>query len=327
MAATQIKFPRHSFVNDSSVDNIGSACDKPPFCLPAAFLSDWRFQVFITDYGTTPAPMTSETRKFYVGITDQACTGEMPLDVRFLSSNEFLHIDFDGDTFVLQDGTVVKGVLLLNVVPNTIIERKYQEFEDGEWQAVITEPIALGECFSLTIWEDIIAEDDTEITQRTALGCTNCFVKTETDCFFSRFIYSNNENSNGFIYRIELLTFQNFGLLPFHLHSPAFPSEEKSYTKSNGAHIKLYERTDEELTLETSYFDMRVHKCMKVMLGSDNISISNDYFAPRESSDVLCREEYSIEWDKLGNATERVAKATTKVISLTPISMINNNCR
>lgn len=336
MAATQIKFPRHSFVNDSTVDTIGQFCDKPPFCLPAAFLSDWRFQVFITEYGDQPNE-EANLRRFYVGITDQECTGSMPMNVRYLSSNILNHYDISDNPITLPDGTVVKGILNLNFALNTAIEFKYQEFEDDEWGNIITEPIDIGECFRLTIWEDIIAEDTEDtVIQRTALGCTNCFVKVAAEplCFWSRFNYRNNENSHGFLYNVfvgspttgSYVTFTNHGFLPFHLHSPSFPSEEKSYTKSNGSHLKLYERTDEQFTLETDYFDMRVHKCMKVMLGSDSVGITNDYFGQRESSNVICKDSYDLEWDTLGSAVERLAKATTKVISQTPISLINTNC-
>lgn len=336
MSSTQIAFPRHSFVNSSIVDNISSFCDKPPFCLPAAFLSDWRFQVFITQYGTQPNE-DANLRKYYVGITDTACTGPMPTNVRYLSKNIFYHKDISDNPITLPDGTLVKGILNLDFVLNPEIIFSHQEFEDGEWGNIYTEPIQVGECFKLTIWEDIIAEDTEDtVIQRTALACTNCFVKVEPNplCFWSRFSYWCNENSNGFLYKVfagsdrsgELISFTNIGFLPLHLHSPEFPSEEKTYTKSDGSHLKIFEKIDEQLTLETDYFDMRVHKCIKVMLASDNVSILNDYFNPRESVAIVCKEAYDIQWQKIGQQVIRLGKATTKVISQTPISLINSNC-
>ena len=334
MATTQIKFPRHSFVQDSSVDDIGQFCEKEKLCLPVAFMTDWRFQIFITSYGDQPNEEANR-REYFFGITDTECTGAMPLDVRYLTRVKARFYDISDNPIVLPDGTTALGVLCFDQTPtNNSIELQYQELVDDEWGAVITEAIEFGSCFNFTIWEDIIAEDtEDDVIQRTALGCTNCFVKIPSDplCFTSRFSYKNNENNHGFIYNIQTelsnATFINFGYLPIHLHSPNFPSEEKTYTKSDGSHLKLYERTDEEFILETDYFDMRVHKCMKVMLGSDMVSIINDYFNPRESIVVVCREAYSIEWDSLGNAVERLAKATTKVISQTPISLINTNCQ
>lgn len=332
---TQIKFPRHSFVTDASVDS-ALFCGKEKSCLPAAYLSDWKFQIFITEYGDMPND-DANWRRFYVGIQNFAeCEGDMPMNSTILSANEFEHIDLSASPIVMSDGTIVKGLLNLKSMPFTEIMYKYV-VHGGNFPVIYEIPIAIGECFKLTIWEDIIAEDTEDyLLQRTALGCTNCFVKTESNlCFYSRFSYYNNENTHGFIYSkwinnpkpARMITFENFGYLPFHLHSPNFPSEEKSYTKSDGSHVKLFERTDEELTLETDYFDMRIHKCMKVMLSSDNISILNDYFDPRESIMVVCKEAYNIEWEPLGSAVERFAKATTKVVSRQPISLINSNCK
>lgn len=349
MADTRIIFPRHSFVNDSSVDGIGASCGKDTFCLPMAVLSDWKFQALIADYGDL-VDEQANFRYFYAALIkdNEVCNGQIPFQNGSLFNGKIFypsrivakHGNFSVAPVEMADGQIVKGVLNFDWNNNTdqypvlsnsnqIQYSYYEMLNDHDEATQIDTAIAVGECFRLAIIEDIVAEDTEDLVlKRTVLACTNCFVKVETDCFYSRFVYYNNEDSHGFLYKYSThLPFANCGLLPFHLHSPSFPSEEKSYVKSNGSHLKLYERTDEQLILETDYFDMRVHKCMKVMLGSDNISLNNDYFNPRESVNVVCKESYDIEWPRIGQKVMRLAKATTKVISQQPISLINNNCK
>jgi len=338
MANTKLAYPHSSFVvGGMSSEALMVTCGFEPECLPMAYLSDWRFQVFITEYGDMPNPDDANYRRYYVGIIDHnQCGGDIPTTLRY-GGNELTFIDLSMHPITMPNGQVIKGVLNLNNVPNPFVQIVYSEFEEGEWQPEQITPIAVGECFRLSIWEDIIAEDtDDVVLQRRVISCTNCFVKVEPDnCYHSYFSYSCNENSYGFLYNVFVgdprngvtASFKNYGYLPFYLHSPNLPSEEKSYKKSDGTNIKLYERVDEEFTLETDYMDSRLHKCMKVMLGSDDLQIFNDYFRLKESVDFICKESYDIAWEKIKQKPMQRAKATTKVLNKYPLYLLNANCK
>jgi hypothetical protein len=102
------------------------------------------------------------------------------------------------------------------------------------------------------------------------------------------------------------------------------PSTERSYVKSDGVKKKLFERIEEEYDLHTDWMNKQWHKCMRVLLGHDNISVTNDNDIPRTSMAIVCREAYDISWPDVKHYD--TAPAKTKVVRSEAISLINNNC-
>ena len=187
-----------------------------------------------------------------------------------------------------------------------------------------------GECFNICFYKVTVKNNTTnrvEGMNTELVACTAvCFQRVPNACFTSYFLYSCNENTFGFRYVDDTGTpnFANRVRLPCYITNMQLPSDEKSYTLSNGTKIKLYERIEEEYELLIDYMPRQFHINLKVLLSHDNLSIQmqgGETGGPLYG--FVCREKYDINWPEMPYAN---ATAKTKVVRSAAVSLINNNC-
>jgi hypothetical protein len=223
---------------------------------------------------------------------------------------------------------------------------------DSSWTKIVSDPIgsdvwvgnfhALGGT-NMDIWDDMqpgdcfhlcfhqcavpvanhltLNEYDSDV-----IACTNCFQKVADECFTSRFTYSNNENSFGFYYDVNgdgVADFANTVRLPCYLRDMQLPSEEKSYQKSDGTFIKLYERINEDYELNIDWMPKTWHQKLKVLLAHDHINI-RDFNELLSTVNITCAEKYQIQWPE---HPWQHAPAKTRVTRTEPLHLLNSNCQ
>ncbi len=190
--------------------------------------------------------------------------------------------------------------------------------------------LAYGECFNICFFRVTALRNTTnriEAMNTTLQACTAvCFQRVVNACFTSYFVYSCNENTFGFRYLdgTGAPNFTNRVRLPCYIANMQLPSDEKSYTLSNGTKLKLYERIEEEYDLLIDFMPRQWHINLKVLLSHDNLNIQmqgGETGGPLYG--FICREKYDIAWPDMPYAN---ATAKTKVVRSAAVSLINNNC-
>ena len=189
--------------------------------------------------------------------------------------------------------------------------------------------IGVGDCFKFVLVEYWHSAGTPNVPhQIQTIGCTNCFKRVDELCYKTLLSYINNENNFDFYYNNGTkLNNQNRVLLPFYLHSPQLLHEESSYQKSDGTYLKLFERIEEELLLQTDYMPQSWHRKLKVALAHDSVFMGNpnyDDLIPL-GTNFICRDDYQIAWNE--NVKDlQLAQASTKVKVSAALSLLNSNC-
>lgn len=325
MADTAILSPRWSFVQlgDTPIQYTQYDCVyNPELCLPIRNMSDLRFQMYATVLSPTPAVVFP--RRDWIAYP-------VPADV-----------DCDKETFdngIIPDltvrplrATVTPVTDKLGVVGVGSFSIGSGNFEDFPIAGGAT--IEVGQCFKFMIYELWTQSTDTDnIISSTFLGCSNCFIRVDEQCFFSQVQYDNDENNYDFYYNKEGTDLNNPNrvLLPLYLHSPQLPSEESSYRKSDGTYIKLSERIEETVELETDNIPMQWHRKLKVALSHDTVSIFSPNYVQTVSpsgssfSSVISKEPYEIE--EADPTLTILRKGKTKLTISSALSLTNSNCK
>lgn len=185
-----------------------------------------------------------------------------------------------------------------------------------------------GDCFNLCFHLVLIDVEDATVilTQGAFIDCTaTCFQKIDDPCFTSVFQYRCNEDAFEFYYSGN--AFVNQVRIPAYLRDMQLPSEEKSYQKSDGSYIKLFERIDEEYELNIDWLPKSGHQKLKVMLAHDVLKINNTNEVITSTStltQIVCREKYEINWPA---HPWQHAPAKTRVRLATPLKLLNSNCQ
>lgn len=331
MANTSIFAPRWSFVQLGDTPDYFTQFDcvpNPALCLPIRDLNDIRFQMFAHTLSATPA-VVFPRRDFiaYPVPLDVACDeatfkgGVIPdLTVRPLRAT-VTHI------------TDKTGAVAVGSFKQVTADIDFEDFPIFNGHT-----IQVGECFKFMIYELWTqSTNPNNIMSSTYLGCSNCFVRVEADCYVSQLQYDNNENNYDFYYDKEGTDLNNPNrvVLPFYLHSPQLTSEESSYLKSDGTYIKLSERIQEVVQLETDNIPMDWHRKLKIALSHDSVLIFNANFIetanPASTNGLIAistafvnKESYEIEHND--QTLSLLAKGRTKLIVSAALSQVNSNC-
>lgn len=324
--ADTILYPSNwSFVklgDTSSVFTQFECVNNPDLCLPLRNFNDLRFQLYASVLSSAPAVFLPSRVIVAYPIPGDLDCDEVTLDIiPDLDVRPIVAV-----TTEVEDIEGIVGVVSFKTVSDPDIENAPTTYGT----------IAVGQCFRFLIYEFWISNGDT-VVEENILGCTNCFTRVDERCFYSNVQYQNNENSYGFMYTYNgsSLSNPNRVLLPLYLHSPQLPSEETSYRKSDGNYIKLSERIEEEVELETDNFQMPWHRNLKVALAHDTLLIfSPNYIqtaGPQSTNGLIAT--YTAFVNKEGYELEHpdptmtlLAKGKTKLTVSAALSLTNSNC-
>ena len=330
-------WPRYSFVQDCSTDGAADCYPDPKLCLP---LSSWRnlacqVQVDATDPLLAIAAGSPGTySRIYLSpvAPDFACS----YDQEFLFTGGFSHIHYPviGDYFSVYDTRTSPYVSLYLESPS----------DSGNMDDVSTAnntiAVPVGSCFKFALVWDVYNPSNV-LVFRFYYGCTNCFTRTSpNECYTSVLAYTNaevqNDNPTDLInpsdafdfYYTGTITPYNIVELPFYLRDPTMPTDEKIYTRSDGSNIVLYQRKDEQYTLETDLIPYFWHKNIDIALSHDTVYISNpnaSSFDPLNTATQFVKKgNYEIEYMKAPFSS--FGKGSCKLLNADPIHLINNNC-
>lgn len=321
---SQISSPSNSFVRF----NIGkylyqNNCYAEPVnkCLPVIALNDIQFQIQFANiqqptglakYYVFPVPVEDadddicSIGSLYsekIGNPDIVCAGPQSLPEVYV---EFTP-DIDAEPLFI-------GNILVNLWNTT----------------TLPESIAVGTCFRFIMVQSDLNTLEGCVENTYVLGCSNCFVRidSEQSCYTSRISYRNNENSFGFNYEDKLTTyspdFENIIRLPFYLYGVQYPSEKTGYQKSDGSYVKLSERINEQWQLKTDYMVKEWHLRLKIALSHDEVNIQNDNSIA--SIEAYNDEDYNIEWSEDEDMIDAIATTVIKLSGATEIRL-NSNCK
>lgn len=338
-----ILFPRYSFVQDGSL-SAESCYPDPSMCLPISTPANLAFEA--TGIGSTLSdrfyPHTASM--YFIAVApDEPCRTDTQTSGVFTPYWPFIQNSsglFDGGfSGTLSDA--VGGVFNDNNGNDT-----FDDYNAPHVSIVtgpsgfpipinhITYQIAVGQCFKLQCILDIYSNGS--IIKRFFFGCTNCFIRiAENGCYTSLLQYRNDSNAFDFGYlsldqnNNNLLGgFYNSVELPMYLRDPIMNDDSKVYTRSDGSIVKLYERKEEQYTLETDLMPYTWLKALDVALSHDTVTISNPNAAAFDSVNTARsfqkKENFDIEYQK-GPLTA-FGKGTCKLLNANPVHLYNNNC-
>ncbi len=183
-----------------------------------------------------------------------------------------------------------------------------------------------GQCIFL----NVLMEDATDLISRfSVLGCTGCLQKIADPCFTSVIKYRNNEDAFYLTYNTVGFNavdeaFYNTVRLPFYLHSLQLPTEEKTYTKSDGSKLQLYARMDREYSATVDYLQKEHHLMLAIALRHDILLITSINENGIEDSEFVLSEAYQLQWPAMPRYA--LAQASFKVMQSDPVQLTNNYC-
>lgn len=187
-------------------------------------------------------------------------------------------------------------------------------------------PYTTPQCFSFCVYSLTMQHNEDEaptFLDGECFGTTNCFQKTDDECYTTKLIYGCNESAFGF-YTDGTNPFQLAIRLPLWFYAPKYPGEENGYQRSDGQFVKLSERINKTWEMETDYFPEQIHERLRIALSCDNITVTNEN-AQMTDVDIYRNAEYSIEWnDDVKNYP--FAKGKTTVFKQLLSRSINSNC-
>ena len=329
-------WPRYSFVQDSGTDAMADCYPDPKLCLPLSSWKNLACQVQVD--ATVPLSVLAFFSDSYSSIyltpvaPDFACS--YVIESSYGSGYSHTHFPAIGDYFSIYDTRTSPYVSLYLELP----------YGSGNMDDVTTSnntiAVPIGSCFKFALVWDVYNSAGSLIF-RSYYGCTNCFTRTNpNECYTSVLAYTNAEvhddNPTDLINPSDAFDFHYTGTitpyniveLPFYLRDPTMPTDEKIYTRSDGSNIVLYQRKDEQYTLETDLIPYFWHKNIDIALSHDTVYISNpnaSSFDPLNAASRFVRKgNYEIEYMKAPFSS--FGKGSCKLLNAEPIHLINNNC-
>ena len=330
-----ITFPRYSFVQSSNPDT-GDCYDDPSVCLPLSDRAHLKFTCEMVssdiDWLLGQYDSSTDSLLLYAAVvqTDFICTPAQ-LDYTTISGlrpyfnhyQRFILAEYSVSSFSPAHMTAFFGFTSgANDFGDLTVE-------DNTWVPEI------GQCFKLCFFFEIlrIVEGDQSIPYRIQMGCTGCFRRIAADsCYTSVLTYSNPDDTFDFTYQISTGTSAiatiNTVELPIYLRDPVMNDDTKVYTRSDGSIVKLYERKEEQYTLETDLMPYTWLKALDIALSHDTVSIISTNAAAYDSINTAQnfqkKENFEIEYQK-GPLTA-LGKGTCKLLNANPVHLYNNNC-
>lgn len=305
--------PKYSFIQMSD-DEFKTGCVQDnQKCLPVYALTDLRFQTFAVVSGSDKSwfNITSTVGDETITTTVYAkvcvgCASEEGLNASSFS--------WKGTWRKLKADTEDTWVGNFSYIgPGTI-------FSD----------LSESDCFKICFHRvqlEAKTKDDPVGWNTEVMACTEtCFIKITDKCYTSVFNYNCFEDQYLFVYINETGDVDHFNRvrLPCYLRDMQLPSEEKTYTRSNGFKKKLFERVDEQYDLIVDWLPKSWHKRIKAMLGHDSITIETVNETDDEPMGISCNEKYQIDWPA---TNYQLAPAKTKVLRSEPLYLSNSNCK
>lgn len=299
---------QHSFFNLSPLNVEEAGCqDVTEVCLPVYDLSDLQFQVIADVSGDDKVWFEQEVAGSMNTVKAGVCSecpsieGEAPTSpaapIHWNSTWTQISTDAEGSDVWVGTFSIAEPA--------------------ASWG------VEVGECFNICLYR-IYGGLTGDVTIK--LACTNyCFQRISEPCYTSVVKYRCAENAYGFYYtgHSSLTSFHNQVRLPLFLKNMQLPKDQKSYRKSNGQFMKLYERVDEEYDVSVEYMPKHFHKKVMVALGHDVLKIKNTNETENSFWDFVCEEAYDIKWQI---EEELNAPASTKIKRSESLIMTNSNC-
>lgn len=309
---------RYSFVNFSDADALGNGGCSPniPICMPVYSPQDINFQVIVR--------VSGEDKDWF-----QVEAGDEDEFIWTIQAKVCLTCDDDEEPIGPNDFTYRAEGRWTKIVTDTT-DVWIGNFSTGSNTALF-DNLNSGDCYKLCFYKVLIdpLDPDTVVTLSDNIGCTQtCFQRIDDRCFTSYFDYRNHEDSFEFDYTSNP-SFLMSVRLPCYLRDFQMPSEEKTYQKSDGSYVKLFERIDEEYELNIDWLPKSAHIKLKVLLAHDEIRIANNNDPQVSASPfglhrIVCREKYDISWP---THPWQHAPAKTRIRIADPIQLLNSNCQ
>jgi hypothetical protein len=324
-------WPRYSFVQDSGINSAADCYPDPKLCLP---LSSWvnlvcQVQVDATNPLALLAFESGSTSNIYLTpvAPDFPCSYNVETSIGGFSNT---HYPVIADFFESYDtGSASPYVYIYFDYP----------MDSGSMDDVTTinNTIAVppGTCFKFALVWDVLAADSS-LLERNYYGCTSLFRRTPIDDPYTSVIayvnataaLTNPSDAFDFHYTGPHTIAPNRIELPCYLRDPTMPSDQKIYTRSDGSNIVLFQRKDEQYTLETDLLPYSWHKALDIALSHDYVTISTPNAAAFDplntATQFIKKDNYEIEYMKAPFSS--FGKGTCKLLNADPIHLINNNC-
>lgn len=156
------------------------------------------------------------------------------------------------------------------------------------------------------------------------VACSNCFIKSDDDCFTTKLVYRSADNCFGFMYtdNAQMLAFENKVRVPMYFQNMQTESEENTFSKANGVTqmvSAVYKKTYEAIT-DLIYVEWL--EAIALALKHDTVEATNGY---AKFTDQQIVSTDAINLDYPFEPFMSVGTAKTKV-TLTPYDQRNSNC-
>lgn len=290
--AIELTSPEFSFIQITEPSD-GSCAWYGNLCLPVYELADLSFQIIATVSDADKETFQDET--IYAQVIDD-CPKDQPFNV---------YQNYNVEWTLTDEG--------VGYAPDTWVGNFQYNVANG-----FTE-LGSGDCFSLGIYKlpGSVGYPD-------LLACIEtCFQKITDTCFTAQIGYRNNENSFDFDYSDQL--YFNRVRLPFYLHSPTNPEEEKSYTKSDGSSVKLMHRIWKDYKVKTDYFHQSWVEKFTIATAHDGVYITDDYIGVT-AAQFIRMEKVDTAWMEEQSPGINIAQSITTLRLASPRATINSNC-
>jgi len=284
-------------------------------CLPVVSLHDLLWQTFLVDLSDVEKVAIAEpagtTIEFYAKVCPD-CND---------SNHDNMNWSFVAKTFL--------GVNAIGPFSDGF-SNGFQKVYTG-WNAVLNatlvdaalnfNDIALGSCFYICLWKKVTT---TEETVWSKMGCSNCLIKTDDECYTSKLRVHMKEVSMGFYNdgSGDFDTFYNSIRVPMYAHSPVPKTKKAVYVKSDGDNVKLSARMSQVYEVTTEHLHQALHFKIATALEYDRVKLTN---SKGQLADALIGfdDEYKPVWNEPNYET---AQAKFNIIN-TVFNEVNTNCR
>jgi hypothetical protein len=325
-------WPKYSFVQDSAVVTSNGIYPDKALNLPLSSWANLKCQVQVD--GTEPLLILGAGPGSYSEIYLTPVAPDFPCsyDIESLLSGGFSHTHHGAivDLFGIYDTGTSPYLYLYFDFPN----------DGGNMDDMTTGnntiAVPVGSCFKFALVWDVYDSSHVHVW-RFYYGCTNLFRRTAPgDSYTSVIAYANATGSGlsdpsdafDFHYTGPNLTMGNVVELPCYLRDPTMPTSQKIYTRSDGSNVVLYQRKDEQYTLETDLLPYLWHKALDVALSHDYVAIytpnANAFDPLNTATQFVKKDNYEIEYMKAPFSS--LGKGSCKLLNAGPIHLINNNC-
>lgn len=312
-----ITYPRYSFVQGTAAEAVNCYPD-PALYLPLSEPSHLSFQVH---FGSVPPPPVAGI----LGTTIMAEAVSLSESCTYVSSGDYADTSQQWQGFITaRIDTTPDGSGHFNYAAQFIYPAS--SFDDYNEHSLY-DYIDVGACFKLR-YVALSVDAGGNVLWVQVLGCTQPFIRiADGDCFTSMLRYRNDFDTFDFSYTAHT-DFFNAVELPVYLRDPLLHDDAKVYTRSDGSITKLYERKEEQYTLETDLLPYTWLKALDIALSHDTLTIQNTNAGAYDSINTATafqkKDSLEIEYHK-GSLTA-LGKATCKLLNANPVHLFSNNC-